>query len=258
VAEAEIRRWLSEFLPKRYGVTSGYIISPGFSTDQKAPHFDVIIYEHLESPVLWVDNNPDDSRQGRSLALPVEYVRGVLEIKSQMSTSTMREALEHLYELLPVLQDTDEPGQRYKLYLPPSFFCGVAFVDLKVENANSPTLLPKLIDGIGLRGFIGGIVLRGEGHTLPHTGRLQLMRSETPIEGSDPKKIPLLESGWSQSKKLAEKVNIGASLIWSEPTFAQFAFDLVALLGGTYEIGRMSSFYGLGSTWQEIAKPEQR
>lgn len=27
VAEAQFRRWLSEFLPERYGVTSGFIIS---------------------------------------------------------------------------------------------------------------------------------------------------------------------------------------------------------------------------------------
>ena len=47
VAEASCRRWLSEFLPRRYGVTSGYIVSPGLKSSQKAPHFDVIIYDHL-------------------------------------------------------------------------------------------------------------------------------------------------------------------------------------------------------------------
>ena len=29
VAEAEFRKWLAGFLPKRYAVTSGYIVSPG-------------------------------------------------------------------------------------------------------------------------------------------------------------------------------------------------------------------------------------
>jgi hypothetical protein len=29
VAEAEFRKWLIDFLPKRYGVTSGYVISQG-------------------------------------------------------------------------------------------------------------------------------------------------------------------------------------------------------------------------------------
>ena len=48
VAEAELRKWLSGFLPKRYGVTSGYIVSPGLKSAEKIPHFDVIIYDQLE------------------------------------------------------------------------------------------------------------------------------------------------------------------------------------------------------------------
>ena len=40
VAEAVFRKWLSDFLPKRYGVTSGYIISPGLGESDKAPHFE--------------------------------------------------------------------------------------------------------------------------------------------------------------------------------------------------------------------------
>ena len=46
VLEASVRAWLQEFLPKRYGVTSGFVVSPGLSSDVKAPHFDVIIYDH--------------------------------------------------------------------------------------------------------------------------------------------------------------------------------------------------------------------
>jgi hypothetical protein len=44
VAEAELRNWLRTFLPRRYGVTPGYIVSPGLKGTQKTPHFDVIIY----------------------------------------------------------------------------------------------------------------------------------------------------------------------------------------------------------------------
>jgi len=46
------------------------------------------------------------------------------------------------------------------------------------------------------------------------------------------KKTSLLEAGFAATKKFAEKVNVGASLFWSEPAFSQFAFDLVALLQG--------------------------
>src|SRR5438445_1384967 len=58
VAEAVFRKWLSDFLPKRYGVTAGYIISQGLSSKEKAPHYDVIIYDALNSPVLWVEEDP--------------------------------------------------------------------------------------------------------------------------------------------------------------------------------------------------------
>ncbi len=67
VAEAEFRKWLTDFLPKKYGVTSGYIVSPGLKSTEKTPHFDVIIYDQLESPILWVEGDPDVSSQGRSL-----------------------------------------------------------------------------------------------------------------------------------------------------------------------------------------------
>jgi hypothetical protein len=46
-------------------------------------------------------------------------------------------------------------------------------------------------------------------------------------------------------------------LDWSEMWFARFAFDLVAMLQGTYD-GRLSSFYGFGSSWGEIARRSKR
>lgn len=95
VAEAGLRKWRSGFLPKRYGVTPGYIVSLGLKSGHKTPHFDVIIYDQLESPVLWVVDSPDISPQGRSLAIPVEHVRCVLEVKASLSSATAGGAIEH-------------------------------------------------------------------------------------------------------------------------------------------------------------------
>jgi len=47
VAEAEFRNWLQAFLPARYGVTLGYVVSAGMKSTQKLPHFDCIIYEKM-------------------------------------------------------------------------------------------------------------------------------------------------------------------------------------------------------------------
>ena len=73
VAEAVFREWLSEFLPKRFGVTSGYVVSQGQRGDAKFPHFDIIIYNQLDAPIIWVENYPDLSEGGKSRSITAEY-----------------------------------------------------------------------------------------------------------------------------------------------------------------------------------------
>jgi len=259
VAEAAFRKWLSGFLPKRYAVTSGYIVSPGLRSKDKTPHFDVIIYDHLESPVLWIEDNPDSSEQGRSLAIPVEYVRSVLEVKSAFSTKVVKDSIEHLSDLCPLMKSVDEPSERYKLHLPPTFCCGVVFVELRTPDASSHSALRTMVNGMSLRNFFGGIVLRGEGHTAPVTGRIALTQSEAATDmGLDGKPAHLLEWGMTKTVELADKVHIGAMISWAEYNFAQFAFDLLAMIQGNYQPGRFSSFYGVGSGYLEIVAESRR
>ena len=253
VVEAAFRKWLEEFLPKRYGVAACYVVSTGQKSTTKAPHFDVIIYDRLESPVLWVEENPDASAQGRSLAIPVEYVCGVLEVKSSFSAETVKDAVKHLGDLSPVMAGLDDPEERYKLHLPAKFFCGFVCVELRHDQMYSEAALSAVISDISLRGFVGGLVLRAEGNTSEQSGRIVLTQSEIPIESSIKRcKTPLMEFGMSASVQIAEKVHIGAMISWSESAFAQFAFDLVAMLQGTYEVGRLSNFYGMGSSFHEM------
>ncbi|MGD0820981.1 MAG: DUF6602 domain-containing protein [Desulfomonilia bacterium] len=253
VAEAEFRKWLASFLPKRYGITSGYIVSTGLKSGDKTPHFDIIIYDQLESPILWVEDFPDVSSQGRSLAIPVEYVRCVLEVKSNFSSTTVVNAMEHLKDLLPLMGGPDNPQEKYKLHLSTNFACGLVFFNLKKDNQFSETALSIVISGIELRGFFGGVILRGEGHDKALTGRISLLRSETPIEstiGHD--KQSLLNLGIAQSVQVSVNQHIGSMLMWAEPFFSQFGFDLIAMMQGTYEVGRLSSFYGVGaSEWDK-------
>jgi hypothetical protein len=250
VSEAEFRRWLSEFLPKRYGVTAGYVISPGVKSDEKAPHFDVIIYDALNSPVLWIEGDPDVSRAGRSMAIPVEYVHGVLEVKAAMNAKSTADAVEHLGDLKPLMQSIDAPGERYKLHLPERFFCGVIFFELRKADEYSEAALSNILSGLDLRGFIGGLVLRGDGLTKPASGRLSILRSEEAIESSIGRtKQSLLQSApMSASIRVTDKLHFGTMLLWSEVAFSQFAFDLVAIMQVTYEVGRLSSFYGIGTS----------
>lgn len=233
VGEAQCRKWLQEFLPKRYGVTSGYVISTGLSSTVKAPHFDVIIHDQLESPIFWVEDNPDSASSGRSLAIPVEHVRAVLEVKSQFSVKSVRHSIAHLRDLQPLMGAVDPPFERYKLHLPGNFICGLLFIELRVQQERQLEALTSLIDGIDLRGFIGGLVLRGEGHTSPHSGRLSLTKSASASPGLPSDQTSLLEIGIAPTSQLSDGVHIGAMLSWGEMEFARFSFDLIALLQGT-------------------------
>ncbi len=249
VAEAELRKWLSSFLPKRYGVTSGYIVSPGLKSTEKTPHFDVIIYDQLESPVLWVEDFPDVSSQGRSLAIPVEHVRCVLEVKATLSPASVGEAIEHLTDLLPLMSGSDEPQDKHKLHLPPTFCCGLVFFELRQEYQFSESALTKLVGTSQLRGFFGGMVLRGEGHIKGLTGDLRLLRSATPIESMIGRnKGSLLGVGMAGSVKVTDALYSVPVLMWGETNFSQFSFDLIAMMQGTYEVGILSSFHGMGTS----------
>ena len=182
VAEAVFRSWLSSFLPKRYAVSSGYIVSQGLDDTNKTPHFDVIIYDALESPVLWVEDNPDLSAAGKSLAIPCEHVKAVLEIKSRFSNRTATDGISHLCDLAALMSGIDAPQERYKLYLPPNFFCGMIFFELLKKDARSRKALNKMVEGTRLKGFAGGMILRGEGHLKEMTAMINLFQSETEIK----------------------------------------------------------------------------
>jgi hypothetical protein len=256
VAEGALRKWLAGFLPKRYGVTSGYVVSPGLGSDVKVPHFDVIIYDQMEAPVLWIEDNPDSSQQGHSLAIPVEYVLAVLEVKAGFTSTTVKEAVTHLQDLAPLMQGIDSPDERYKLHLPARFCCGLLFMDLREEARFSEAALAGVLGGVSLRGFFGGIILRDPSHTNPlPSGRIGLIQSDQPVESTvKSRQTPLGEFGMCQSVKVADGVHLGAMIMWTESTFAQFAFDLVAMIQGKYEPGRLSSFYGMGSSFHELMR----
>jgi hypothetical protein len=250
VAEGLVREWLTEFLPKRWGVTSGYIVSPGISSVGKLPHFDVIIYDQLEAPILWIDETPDGSNLGQSRAVPAEYVRCVLEVKSALSATTAHEAMEHLNELKALLE-FDHPDDKYKLHLHSGFFCGVIFFELRTEDRFSSTALVRMVNGLNLRGYFGGFVLRANTDKAQEcTGRITFVSSPSPRTSSFDQRTEssLFSGGFSDSCEVTPGSHIWSLLMWSETYFSQFAFDLLARLKEEYEEGRLSSFLAFGTS----------
>jgi len=257
VAEAELRNWLITFLPKRYGVTSGFIISPNEDRGKKFPHFDVIIYDQLESPILWIDENPDTTKQGTSAAIPVEHVRAVLEVKSRWTAKAAKDAVRHLHDLDDLLKSIDDPKERYKKHLPPSFFCGVVFFEVCTKDEFKPSLLGELVDA-NLRGYLGGIVLRGENLLPELAGNIELFVGDQPqVTDIGKNKVSLIRQNvlpFSSSIEISENRHIGAMVSWTGAAFSKWAFDILALLNGTYRQGFLSSKYGM--TWRTSHKPK--
>jgi len=249
VAEAEFRKWLQNFLPKRYGVTSGYIISQGIPNSETFVHYDVIIYDQLESPILWIDSNPDCSSQGRSLAIPVEYVRGVIEVKSAFNKRSAKNAVAQLAKLKPLMAKTDPIEYPSKLYLPKDFFCATVFFELRTENEMDFTALDEVNEATSLRGFYGGYILRVGKLGEYYSGKITVLkeRDNNPFENQS-----LFFWAKSKCKKFSDKTYVRTQLFHSETHFSEFAFDILALLKGTYNPNVLSSMYGFGSTqWEK-------
>ena len=160
--EAYIRKWLSEFLPKKFGVTSGYIIPNLYGNTKMIYHYDVIIYNALDSPILWVEGNHDDSEQGKYRAIPAKHVVAVYEIKSRLTVKSVRNALEKLNQI-----------QDFSKQLNPLFSCGIIFIDLKEIDVKQTSILKELMKGRNIFRFSGGMVLRFEADE-SITGRISL------------------------------------------------------------------------------------
>lgn len=245
VAEAEFRKWLRNFLPKRYGVTAGYIISQGDPNSENLIHYDVIIYDRLESPVLWIDTSADFSGQGRSLAIPVEYVLAVFEVKSAFNKKSAKAAVQQLEKLKPFMAQVDPEEQLTKLYLPKNFFCATVFFELRKKDEQDFAALNELVKASALRGFYGGFILRAETLDQNSSGRLALLKQKFDVP---PENDSLFH--WSVSKCENDGNNqyFKILLTHSESYFSEFAFDIIALLKGNYNPNIMSSMYGFGTS----------
>jgi hypothetical protein len=244
VAEAAVREWLTRFLPKRYGVTSGFIKSQN-PESKMTSHFDVIIYEQLEAPVLWTESNKDKSEQGLSRVIPAEHVRAIIEVKSTLSRATMRDAIDKLGELRPLMLGANLPDDPYPKYLPMNAILSMLFFELRAADARESAVLELVRDLETIRVFYGPVVLRGEGLHPDYTGKFDRLRGNEPMTQVLGSEKGLL-SGFAHSEsKQSGAGHLIASLIWADVNFSGFAFDLLALLNGTFRPGYGSSFHGI-------------
>lgn len=240
-AEAAVRQWLTDFLPKRYAVTSGYVICQRLSEDDELKHYDVIIYDALNSPVLWVDDIPG---KGRIQAIPSEHVLSVWEVKAAMTKRAVVDAVKKLAELRPLLAEVDDPAMPIPAYLPATFFSAIVFFELRREELKRFDLLDVLQPAEELRGFAGSLVLRCDPNG-DQSGFTRLF----PADAIDPNGAPFgLRTSLSALLTLGKPFKVGEhwkaeSMQWTPLTFSMFAFEVIARLAGKYD-GTPLSFHG--------------
>lgn len=252
--EAALRRWFSNYLPKKYGVTSGYIIPDIMATEYKLYHFDLLIYDEISSPILWINGDYDHSEQGKRRAIPAKHVRAAFEIKASLTSQSAREALSKLSEF-----------NYLENHLPSIFSCGTLFLDLDATQVNNKTILPNLIPSNPIIGYWGGLILRcsldqemtglfeliplsenndeAKSLEIPIASNLDQLKIHRNADGN----VTISEQGagvmafagpdgkWHFSKQYGPIIYgklFGLHLAWSYNTFAKFALDLLSRLEG--------------------------
>ena len=147
--EAKIREWLTTFLPKSYAVTSGYIIPDLVVDDYTLRHFDIIIYDQLRAPILWVEDTLDNSPIGAKKAIPAKYVYSVIEVKATLNKKHIAESISKLKEI-----------SNLKEFLPSNFSCASIFAEIGTDVPNNTSILDSFINCLELVNYAGSLVLR--------------------------------------------------------------------------------------------------
>jgi hypothetical protein len=266
VGEGKFREWLTEFLPQRFGVTSGFIIPDARRMDYKLLHFDTIIYDAFSSPVLWVSNNPDHSTQGRARAIPAEAVRSVGEIKASFTRTSIAEARSKLEEL-----------QSLGGFLKPPFCSFIVF--LEVQSPGQPAMIANLLAHTSIPGYIGGLILRAKGLDENLSGHFYFTVGQRPADADamplarEPSEPLFDAAGNPQLAKQGDvatcydgsdkkwHIDIGyapilrdVQLLWSYNSFPRFSFELLEHLLGQYDPRRSPTSYG--TSW--IVRPHRQ
>lgn len=133
--EAHFRSFLEQFLPRKYGVTKGYIITPDLDYAGPLEEWDIIIYDAMEAPVLFVRRTRDESERAGKRGIPVEYVRGVVEVKATFNKAMAEKATAKLLKLRQFLKLEDGTPKYGSTHLSSGFRAFAVFFETKVKNS---------------------------------------------------------------------------------------------------------------------------
>ncbi|MEU7908993.1 DUF6602 domain-containing protein [Actinoplanes sp. NPDC049118] len=130
-----LREVLESFLPSKYGVAKGKIVN---YRGWLSRHCDVIIYDRINCPRLFVDENGNQ-------IIPIDGVYSVIEVKATLTKKTLDDAFQNLdsiYNLRPgrPVKSTNEKVD----YRPPFFkIFGYGGLSLKTISSHYQALSTK-------------------------------------------------------------------------------------------------------------------
>jgi hypothetical protein len=231
VAEEQFREWLRRFLPKKFGVTAGFVVSPAEAAHSRLSHYDVIIYNQLEAPILWIEDGKTES-----MGIPVQYVLAIFEVKASMDRKTIKDAIQHLDLLAPFAQGKDDPHTTlYRLHLPERFFCGMIFFELKGANSSHFKALEHITKS-RIFPILSGLVLRSDERDPVESAQIQIATSETPTtrhQGDDKGRIGLAANFiLTESTEVTPQKHALVITTWSHAAFTSYAAHILRLLQG--------------------------
>ena len=255
--EAKFREWLERTLPKKFGVTSGYVIPNLMAPEFPLEHFDIIIYDALEAPVLFMHKNEDMSDQGRRRAIPARYVRAVYEVKATLRRQMAKDAMEKLSHLNAFHEQFTEP-----------FHTGIIFMELPDDHEKKNSILSAFVPP-HVFCFTGAFVLHANNNPLASArltveprslyqledGAVARLNADSPLSKdvdtldfhlNDEGGLVMAEAGasammlfwknvWHVSTTYNAKwvdADYHVELGWSKNAFARFFHDLLARLNG--------------------------
>jgi hypothetical protein len=199
--------------------------------------WDVIIYDALESPILYTKGDPESELKQ---AIPVEHVRGVIEVKATLTPENAEKATSKLLKLRQFIDPASSPEYPTTLQFP--FISTTIFMEPKVRSLNEyrralDAFIPLYAGGVTLT-YLGALILRS--HTNPtHVGYITAMRSDTPMGMNED--VFELSSEYRFPDGSFGKLGC---LTWGVNNYPSYIFDLLACLRGTKTM-KASSFYGL-------------
>jgi hypothetical protein len=239
VAEDLAREWLVSFMPKKFGVCKGYIITHSLEYTGDLEEWDIIIYDALEAPILFTRQTSDGASRGERRAIPVEHVRGVLEVKATLSPQAAELSVNKLKKLRHFMGTNTSPN--YPKFLCSPFVCAALFFETRVRNLSdyrrALDCLSTLMQEEPQVPLIGGLILRSQ-REHEHSGYLTFLKGEQPVDLADALEM---STGFQYPDG---KFGAFGCFSWGVNSYPMFIFDLLNFLNGKGSPG-IGSFYGL-------------